>query len=404
MTKNLLFFLIFLHSLALFAQKNGKNKPINPSPSPNKNTQQTPSKKESPKKEKEKYFEIKGYLEGSNNDELYLMVAHAGGTQERIDTAKTQNGIFNFKGKIRETHPYTIVIKNKPQAIGFLMAKETPLISISGKLTATGTDDLRIVNSPLETEYQRFNVQIAPYLGKQYNLYTRFEIASKKGDTLNARAYYERWIDVHEKLKTQYRTYFSANPNSFVCLPALELIYFDWSAREIYQLYQSLSDTVRNSEYGKEWRLLVEQTLFANSGDFAPNFSLMDIKGDSVKLENYRGKYVILDFWASWCRPCRADLPYLGKAYDKYKNQQEGLEIISISIDNNYALWTETVFKEYMPWVNVIDNTDKTYSIARLYNVGFIPASFLIDPNGKIMDTNIRGAKWDNRLQEIFVK
>jgi peroxiredoxin len=161
---------------------------------------------------------------------------------------------------------------------------------------------------------------------------------------------------------------------------------------------------VRESQYGKEWRLLVEQTLFANSGDSAPNFALTDIKGDSVVLEKYKGKYVILDFWASWCRPCRADLPYLGKVYDKYKDKQEGLEIISISIDNNYALWTETVFKEYMPWVNVIDNTDKTYSIARLYNVGFIPASFLIDPNGKIMDTNIRGAKWDSRLQEIFVK
>ena len=113
--------------------------------------------------------------------------------------------------------------------------------------------------------------------------------------------------------------------------------------------------------------------------------------GKRVSLANYRGKYVLIDFWASWCRPCRAEHPNLLKAYEAYKNRN--FEVLGISIDDEKARakWLQAIADDQMPWTQVSDLRGPQNEAAQRYNINAIPQNFLIDPTGKIVTTNLHG-------------
>ncbi|MRT94711.1 TlpA disulfide reductase family protein [Ancylomarina sp. 16SWW S1-10-2] len=133
-------------------------------------------------------------------------------------------------------------------------------------------------------------------------------------------------------------------------------------------------------------------------GKQAPLFTLKSVDGEDISLEGYRGKYLLVDFWASWCGPCRAGIPNLKEIYKDYKAQ--GLEILSVSTDTDEKAWLKAVEKEQMPWNQVRD----TKSISDSYNITYIPMIFLIDPNGKIIDKGLHGEAIRNRVEEVIAK
>lgn len=135
----------------------------------------------------------------------------------------------------------------------------------------------------------------------------------------------------------------------------------------------------------------------------APIFYQQDLNQKLVNLTDYRGKYLLLDFWASWCVPCRAETPYLIKAREKFK--RNGFDILSVSLDDNVNLWKEATKKDNMRWDNVSDLKGwKNFVSKSLYKVSSIPANFLLDPSGKIIAKNLRGADLQKKLDEIFIE
>ena len=129
-------------------------------------------------------------------------------------------------------------------------------------------------------------------------------------------------------------------------------------------------------------------------------FTLKDTKDKEHRFSEFRGQYVLVDFWASWCKPCRAENPNLMKAHNKFKNKN--FEIISISLDKNKNSWIKAVKEDNLPWLNLLDETNSESTVASMYGVITVPSNFLIDPDGKIVDKDLKGEKLQTRLSEIF--
>jgi peroxiredoxin len=131
-------------------------------------------------------------------------------------------------------------------------------------------------------------------------------------------------------------------------------------------------------------------------GTTAPDFTLTSLDGKSVSLKNLRGKYVLLDFWASWCPPCRAENPNVVNAYNQYKDKN--FTILSVSLDSDKSKWQEAVAKDKLVWQHVSDLQGWQSTVAALYGVQAIPSNFLIDPSGKIIAVNLRGDDLEKTL------
>ncbi|MEN8928008.1 MAG: TlpA disulfide reductase family protein [Flavobacteriales bacterium] len=143
-------------------------------------------------------------------------------------------------------------------------------------------------------------------------------------------------------------------------------------------------------------------------GDLAPELKFKSPKGKTYKLSSLKGKYVLIDFWASWCGPCRKENPNLVSAYNKYKSatfkKGKGFEIFSVSLDNNDAKWINAIEKDNLSWKYHVSDLSGWYSEAvKIYGIKSVPQSFLVNPKGKIVAKNLRGMKLHTTLDK-YVK
>jgi peroxiredoxin len=166
-------------------------------------------------------------------------------------------------------------------------------------------------------------------------------------------------------------------------------------------LYNVLSDQIKNTPSGKLLgrRIAIAKRLAA--GNPAPDVSQQDSAGNIIKLSGFKGKYVLLEFWASWCAPCRRENPMLVTMYNKYRSK--GFEIFGISVDENRKSWISAMKKDGLTWTNTanMQNTENNPA-ALTYGVTAIPFNVLVDKDGKIIETNVRGKRLEERLMEVF--
>ena len=155
-----------------------------------------------------------------------------------------------------------------------------------------------------------------------------------------------------------------------------------------------------NSEAYKVVKEKYERYKQLKNNSSAPNLILSDTTGTMVQLANLKGKYVLVEFWASWCGPCRVESPHLRQVYSKY--HPLGFEIYGVSLDDKAANWKKAIIKDRMTWINVSDLKGWKSEAAYLYNVNAISANFLLDRDGKIIDKNLRGIALDEKLKELM--
>ncbi|MFT6996335.1 MAG: peroxiredoxin [Cryomorphaceae bacterium] len=158
--------------------------------------------------------------------------------------------------------------------------------------------------------------------------------------------------------------------------------------------FDKLSDQIA----GMENQVRIENLL--NTGTLAPEIALPNPSEEIIKLSDFRGNYVLIDFWASWCKPCRMENPNVVRMYNKYANKN--FEIFGVSLDRNKEKWENAIIKDNLQWPNVSDLKFWQSAAAELYNVKSIPFTVLIDPEGKVIATKLRGAALEKKLDEIF--
>jgi peroxiredoxin len=164
-------------------------------------------------------------------------------------------------------------------------------------------------------------------------------------------------------------------------------------------LFNSISKSFRNTYGGKIIQESLNHLTNTSLGKKAPSFKLADTTGHLISLKSFKEQYVLVDFWASWCKPCRAENPTVRKMYDKYKDK--GFTVISVSLDTDKKLWKEAVQKDKLTWTNVSD-LKASSPVAKLYYVQAIPANYLLNRQGVIIDKNLVGSALEDKLQSIF--
>ena len=166
---------------------------------------------------------------------------------------------------------------------------------------------------------------------------------------------------------------------------------------EILRLYKLIPEGNKKNSFSRELEYHMENLYV---GKTAPDFIQSDTAGVKTRLSTVKGKYILIDFWSSWCVPCRAETPYLVAAMKKYGGK--GLQMVSISLDDKRNLWTEAINKDQMTWVNVSDLKGWGNEIARAYRIHSIPRNFLIDAKGKIIAKDLRGTAVMAYLDQLF--
>jgi peroxiredoxin len=210
---------------------------------------------------------------------------------------------------------------------------------------------------------------------------------------------------VQAEQETTLKAFITANPNSYLSLLALSSLGGPSAdPAEIEPLYNQLSPLLKSTEAGYAMKVAIDKMKATSIGAIAPDFTQNDANGTPVKLSSFRGKYVLLDFWASWCGPCRQENPNVVKAYNKYKTKKFTIVGVSLDRPDGRADWMAAVKNDGLTWTQVSDLKFWNNEAAALYFVSSIPQNYLIGPDGKIIAKNLRGEDLENKLAEIFGK
>jgi peroxiredoxin len=210
-------------------------------------------------------------------------------------------------------------------------------------------------------------------------------------------------VDSYRKIQVETSKKFMLDyPNTETAAGLIWWFYYDAPFDTLISVYDKLGPVAKKSQNGLLAAGFIERGKKVLPGKEAPLFSHPDTSGMMVHLKDYRGKYVLLEFWAHWCVPCRAENPNLKNAYSKYN--AKGFEILGISMDKEKEKqdWKEAIIKDGLPWKQVSDLKGIGNEVFTMYNVQPIPDNYLIDPEGKIVARGIRGEALQEKLASIF--
>lgn len=189
------------------------------------------------------------------------------------------------------------------------------------------------------------------------------------------------------------------HPNSIMSSYMLSVYSTTWGRNETKKLYDKFTEVNRNSKYGKEVAQFLKLSREPEIGDQFVDFGMEDINGDLMNLSSCSGKIILLEFWASWCGPCRDENPNLLKTYQRFHSK--GFDIFAVSLDNSKNDWIEAIKQDKLSWKHVSD-LSKNNKASLIYGVSGIPDNFLISKDGEIIGRNLRGEELNKKLSELI--
>ncbi len=337
-------------------------------------------------------FTINGSIKGVTGPYVYF---NWSGVQNRRqpDSAVVKDGIFTFTGKVK--HPERAVIFLKDRKGGFSFYLENADINITGD----SISNVRITGSQSQKVFEEYQASMKSYMDQRSEVMRQYRAAKKSNDQAKLEAI-RKQLETLGKPKGVTKRFIATHPNIFLSLDLLRQIAYGSSYKELNKLYSSLDTTLQNSEKGKAFAKRLAMRKKTAIGKTALDFTLNDVNGKPVSLSDYRGKYVLVDFWASWCGPCRAENPNVVKAYNQYKDKN--FTILGVSLDSKAANWKKAIKDDGLTWTHVSDLKGWKNAAAVKYGVRAIPANFLINPEGVIIGHNLRGGALNKKLAEIF--
>jgi len=366
-------------------------------------------------------FTVKSKI-GKLNAPAKAYLVYRLGANSVTDSAAIVNGEFTFTGVAMNPVNASMFIDYK--GIGFAKyialnfpdggpSKSADMLNFyieQGTINITSPDSAAkadVSGSPSNEDNKKLKSQLKIVMDKAQKIVAEAQAAKPEQQQSAAfqNAMQAKYKAIQLEQKTVLKTFINQNPNSYLSLLALTSVSGPSpDVTEVEPLYESLSDDLKKTEQGRQLKSAIDGLKLTAIGATAPDFIQNDVNGVPVRLSSFKGKYVLLDFWASWCGPCRQENPNVVRTYNKYKGKNFTILGVSLDRENGKSAWLAAIKNDGLTWTQVSDLKYWNNLAATVYGVQSIPQNFLIDPTGKIVAKNLRGDDLDNKLGELLGK
>lgn len=350
-------------------------------------------------------FTINGELADHKTSKM-IYLNYVDDSKPVLDSAKVVEGKFTFTRTITSIQMATLTAATDDNSNDILSINLEPKVMKVVSATAFIKDAV-IHGSPINDEYQLYIELCKPFNAKGDALMSDWlgRTQAEKLDTAVVNSFRARQAEIEKEVKIFTRQYYTAHPDSYIGLVAFSSggnMDVKNNPEATAADFNKFSAAIRKTELGRTIGGMIEGFTRTQVGATAVDFTQNDVNGKPVKLSDFKGKYVLLDFWASWCMPCRTESPVLVKAYNNFKDKN--FTILSVSLDQpgQKEAWLKAIEKDGMQWTNVSDLKFWKNEAAVKYGITTIPANFLLDPSGKIIAKSLKGDQIEKILAQVI--
>ena len=345
-------------------------------------------------------FKLNGTTNLPEGKKIFRIQANANNQPSTIDTATVANGKFSFNGNVEQIDVNFLFVEGEQVNTPFIV--EEGIIEVN--LLQERLSEMNLGGTPSNSDLQTYREETKTYANNLNAIASEIQAANSLGDNILVQDLQQQYTDLQADLINYEKDFIKTNVDSYISALIIERFLNQKTIprNEIKEIFSTYSDRIRSSKSGINISNIVNAPVNPTAiGEIAPLFEGPTPSGDRIALESFRGNVVIIDFWASWCRPCRIENPNLVRLYKRMHDK--GLEIVGVSLDRNKASWERAIADDGLTWNHVSNLQYWADPIAQLYSVRSIPAAFVLDREGRIVAKNLRGAQLDAKIEELLV-